>query len=106
MRICSRRGCPNITAQSLCPQHKAEAERARGNANQRGYGARHQQLRREWTPKVNAGQVDCWRCGHLIQPGTAWDLGHDDSDRTKYRGPEHANQCNRAAAGKSAHPHN
>ena len=27
----------------------------------------------------------------------AWDLGHDDYDRSIYRGPEHA-RCNRSAA--------
>ena len=64
---------------------------------QRGYGYSHQTLRRYWTPYVNAGFVTCWRCNCLIQPGTAWDLGHDDDDRSIYRGPEHA-YCNRSAA--------
>lgn len=64
---------------------------------QRGYGYAHQTLRRYWTPYVNAGLVTCWRCNRLIQPGTPWDLGHDDHDRSVYRGPEHAH-CNRSAA--------
>lgn len=103
-RICARPGCPDVAVTgSLCPTHKAEAERARGNANQRGYGSAHQQLRKEWALKVRTGSVICARCGDTIQPGERWDLGHDDNDRSKYNGPEHADRCNRAAAGRKAH---
>ena len=52
---------------------------------------------------VSRGQVPCARCGLLIEPGEQWDLGHDDNDRTKYNGPEHANRCNRSAGGRKAH---
>ena len=60
----------------------------------RGYGGNHQKLRREWAPLVATGTVRCWRCGYLILPSQAWDLGHDDADPTKktYRGPEHRNR--------------
>lgn len=61
----------------------------------RGYGAQHQRLRRAWAPHVAAGLVDCARCGHRITPGTPWDLGHHDHNRSVYTGPEHA-ACNRA----------
>jgi hypothetical protein len=60
----------------------------------RGYGSRHKALRKRWEPKVAAGVVGCARCGKPIAPGSAWDLGHDDHDRTKYNGPEHR-ACNR-----------
>lgn len=70
----------------------------------RGYGASHRRLREQWRPIVDAGGVMCWRCGEQIAPGTPWDLGHDDGDRRLYRGPEHANQCNRAAAGRKPKP--
>jgi hypothetical protein len=46
---------------------------------------------------VASGSVCCWRCGELIAPWQAWDLGHDDDDRRRYQGPEHAS-CNRRAS--------
>lgn len=67
---------------------------------QRGYGAAHRRLRAAWTPRVAAGGVLCARCGRPIVPGSAWDLGHDDRDRSYYVGPEHRS-CNRAVAGRS-----
>lgn len=67
--------------------------------NARGYDYRHRQLRERMKPTVEAGGVDCWRCTEPIQPGTPWDVGHDDDDRTRYRGPEHRS-CNRATAGR------
>jgi hypothetical protein len=52
--------------------------------------------RRVLTPFVAAGLATCARCGKPIEAGEAWDLGHDDYDRTRYTGPEHA-ACNRGA---------
>jgi hypothetical protein len=63
----------------------------------RGYGSAHQKRRKREARRVAAGTVVCWRCNQLILPDAAWDLGHDDKDRTVYRGPEHA-ACNRATA--------
>jgi hypothetical protein len=100
-RICARTGCPNTTTDSLCPKHKAEAERARGNRAQRGYGTDHISLRKQWQPKVATGQVRCAKCNELIQPGTEWHLGHND-DRTAWTGPEHP-FCNLSDAGKRSH---
>jgi len=67
----------------------------------RGYGSAHRAERRRWAPFVEAGEVVCWRCRRLIVPGTPWDLGHDDRDRTCYRGPEHR-RCNRATEAHAA----
>lgn len=66
---------------------------------ERGYGPEHRRERRRWAGQVALGNVACARCGRLIEPGTPWDLGHDDHDRTRYQGPEHA-RCNRLAGAK------
>jgi hypothetical protein len=72
----------------------------RGSTTRRGYGAHHQRLRAWWAPQVAAGGVDCARCGRRIDPTTEpWDLGHDDNDRARYTGPEHA-ACNRGTSGR------
>jgi len=77
----------------------------RGTTTERGYGTRHQRLRRRWARKVAAGEAYCWRCLQdgkpkaeaWIAPDEPWDLGHDDRDRGAYRGPEHQ-RCNRATS--------
>lgn len=73
---------------------------ARPTTGQRGYGRSHKEERARWAPKVDAGLVDCARCGQRLEPGRPWDLGHDDRDRGKYNGPEHLT-CNRSAGGKN-----
>ena len=62
---------------------------ARGTTTERGYGNDHRRLREHYRPLVEAGLVVCWRCGELIGADDAWDLGHSDTDRSVYRGPEH-----------------
>jgi hypothetical protein len=69
----------------------------RGSTNARGYGRAHREERERWLPKVEAGLVECARCRHPIEPGRAWDLGHNE-DRSGYSGPEHVT-CNRRAGG-------
>lgn len=50
------------------------------------------------------GGVLCARCGEAIVPGTKWDLGHFDGDKSRYQGPEHV-KCNRGARpGKPREP--
>lgn len=61
---------------------------------QRGYGSRHKAERKRLDPVVQSGLAMCVRCEEPIEPGTPWDLGHND-DRTMWTGPEHAS-CNRA----------
>ena len=63
------------------------------------YAGPHKSIRRAWMPTVAAGTVACWRCGLLIRPGQAWDLGHDDHNPAAYRGPEHE-RCSRRAGGR------
>jgi hypothetical protein len=78
----------------------------KASTTERGYDSRHKALRAQWKPKVDALEVDCWRCGKRIVPdsslkGDGWDLGHDDRDRTQYRGPEHVG-CNRRTKAHAA----
>lgn len=68
-----------------------------GNTTQRGYGVRHRRERARWAQIVKEGQGYCWRCGAWLDPEQPWDLGHDDHDRTIYRGPECV-PCNRGTA--------
>lgn len=70
-----------------------------GTTSQRGYGTAHKRLRKQYEPKVAAGLITCWRCDQRIAPHQPWDLGHDDDDRSQYRGPEHV-ACNRATGGR------
>lgn len=78
--------------------------KARGLSATDRYPASHAKRRWLLAPKVATGQVPCARCGLLIGEGQAWDLGHDDEDRSRYAGPEHryARDCpkggNRATA--------
>ena len=45
--------------------------------------------------EVRTGMVACARCGRLINPDEAWDMGHDDENRSVHIGPEHV-RCKRA----------
>jgi hypothetical protein len=65
-----------------------------GKTTDRGYGHAHQRLRQVWVHRVNSGGVTCSRCGRPILPGMAFDLDHDDYDRSRYRGAFHV-RCNR-----------
>lgn len=73
---------------------------------ERGYGSAHQRERaRVKRDVVDKGLGVCWRCGGWIDPSMPWDLGHDDLDRSVYRGPEHrGRECpaggNRATSGR------
>jgi hypothetical protein len=77
----------------FCPEHEGM-----------DYGREHRALRRQWSPKVEAGGVLCHAVycvnpgGREIRPGTAWHLGHT-RDRTSWTGPEHA-LCNSADGGR------
>lgn len=103
--MCLEPGCPEVQPESRCKDHRRAKDKARGSAAERGYGQVHRATRAQWAPMVATGHVRCWRCGEPIEAGAAWDLGHDDEDRSKYRGPEHVGrECakggNRSTAGR------
>lgn len=99
-RVCAEPGCPELQAETRCPIHRRERERARGTSSQRGYDYAHQQERAHHQSRMDAGvRYDCRRCLQPIEPGSPWDLGHPDADCPRPKGPEHAG-CNRAVAGR------
>ena len=98
-RVCI--DCPKVGPwqRGRCPTHDRVRDRARGTRQARGYDAPHDRLRAAWQRHLDTGQlVACWRCGSPIDP-KRWHLGHDDHDRTKYRGPECV-ECNTATAAR------
>lgn len=101
-RICPKPGCPQPAEGRYCPAHNKDYEKARGSRQKRGYGSNHYRQRAVAARQVEAGLVNCARCGQRIHPGTEWALDHDDTDRTKYLGPSHKH-CNDSAGGKAAH---
>ena len=98
-RVCAEPGCPALCESTRCPAHTRQRDKARGTRQQRGYDAEHDALRREYQRRMDDGETfTCWRpdCGRPIDP-THWHLGHDDHDRSTYRGPE-CPTCNLRAA--------
>src|SRR5262252_5359398 len=67
------------------------------------YDREHNLRRARVAELVLAGGARCARCGDLIQPGEAWDMGHVDGDPHRYSGPEHR-RCNRATASRLWRP--
>jgi hypothetical protein len=58
------------------------------STTKRGYGTKHQRLRRMWQRRLDSGEFSgCARCGLPIVRGMRWDPGHEDSDRSHYSGP-------------------
>jgi len=104
LRVCSEPGCPILVPRgtSRCADHQRQVERARGTRQARGYDADHDRLRAAWQAQLDAGaRMTCWRpdCHTVIDPSN-WHLGHDDNDRTIYRGPECV-PCNTATSGRN-----
>ena len=92
LHVCPTPNCGALTRARYCPAHTV-------GTSERGYGPAHGRARAAWVAVVAAGEVTCRRCGQLIPPGAAWDLGHHDPSSPAPTGPEHR-QCNRATAGR------
>ncbi|GAB3776740.1 hypothetical protein GCM10027600_43020 [Nocardioides ginsengisegetis] len=97
LRVCL--DCPELTNTSRCPACARAKDKARGTRQQRGYDATHDRLRASYQQRMDQGHTyTCWRCTKPIDPN-AWHLGHDDHDRSRYRGPE-CPACNLATSGR------
>ena len=82
-----------------CPACQPAATRQRQKrppSGQRGYGADHRKLRARLIAAFRPGQP-CARCGQPIATTKDAQLGHDDADRTQYRGLEHV-RCNESTS--------
>lgn len=103
-RICAQRGCPRITDQDRCPEHRAARERQRDSYYKRSGGAEFTSLRKVWAVEVAKGNVPCGRCGIILQPDEPWHFDHDDNDRANLAlaTPSHP-FCNTSAGGKASH---
>lgn len=102
LRVCGVPGCGALSDKPKCREHRQQAEQQRGSRQARGYDAEHDARRAADAPLVATGRVKCWRCGDYITAGQQWDEGHDDRDRTVYRGPEHALKQDCKAGGNRA----
>ena len=101
LRVCATPGCPTLVKAGArggrCAEHERARDRARGTTTQRGYGTDHQRLRASYQARMARGErFTCWRCEGPIDPSN-WHLGHDDRDRSRYRGPE-CPACNLATS--------
>jgi hypothetical protein len=99
VKVCAESGCPTLTHTTRCTTHTRAKDRARGTRQERGYDAAHDALRASYQRRMDAGErFLCWRCAIPITPAR-WHLGHDDTDRSTYRGPECV-PCNTAVSGR------
>ena len=101
-RVCSGIGCHVLVVSGRCPRCARKHEKQRGTRQDRGYDAHHDQLRRLYQDRMNAGETfTCWRpgCGTPIDPNN-WTLGHCDTHRDQHHGPE-CPPCDYATAGRT-----
>jgi hypothetical protein len=91
---CAELGCTGTVGGvgAYCPSHQAQRDQARGGTSGRGYGWTHRKRR------AAATADQCVTCSKPITKRRA-DLGHDDLDRTRYRGLE-CWDCNRGTSGR------
>jgi hypothetical protein len=101
-----RRGKMSIWGLMLAREKEARrSERRRQlglTSNARGYGRRHQVERERAKADVESGYAVCARCRLPLLPTQAWDLGHDDLDRSRYVGPEHRHAADCPRGGNRA----
>lgn len=69
-KVCSstRKRCPNLTTQRLCPTCQREAEQARGSSTERGYDAAWRSFR-AWFRALLASEGIIPACGSALPTG-------------------------------------
>jgi hypothetical protein len=106
-RKCAEPGCetyfiPKSIRNRFCLRHRKTGPV--DPEHYRRYGTAHRRLRKRWASRVARGNVNCSRCGELIDPRERWDLDHvDGGGPMDYNGPSHA-RCNRATNRRLADP--
>jgi len=97
---CGRTFYRRTGTHKFCTTVCRERYRELNPARRQRYSSAHQRLRAKVAVAVEQGIANCARCGLPIEPGTDWDLDHNDDGRG-YRGPSHA-RCNRATTPPAA----
>ena len=101
LRVCAEPGCPELQPEPRCFTHRRDKDKARGSRQERGYDSAHDRLRAKYQRSMDAGRTyRCWRCDQPINPH-AWTLGHCDTDRSTYHGPE-CPPCDYATSGRGS----
>jgi hypothetical protein len=77
---------------------KADTPAARARVTQYR-SPEHRAKVKEYKALQADGLASCWRCGRWLGPGMEMHAGHDDHDRTVYRGPE-CGTCSRNTAAR------
>ena len=82
MRVCPcvgcpahQGGCPELVTSGKCKDCRAEADRARGRRQQRGYDAEHDRIRSALLARFVPGTL-CPVCDQPMLAGQALDAGH------------------------------
>lgn len=77
-RVCNVAGCPtqykDTTTSGRCPDHRTEAELARGSRQTRGYDRAHEIVRAALLPAAIG--TPCPLCGRTMQQDEPLDLDH------------------------------
>jgi hypothetical protein len=95
IKICRECGA-KIPAKEWLAHRQAHRNAEKPSTVEKGYGAEHRRLRKQWEVRVAAGGVRCSRCNEPILPGEPFDLDHDQ-DRSGYLGASHE-WCNAATS--------
>lgn len=91
-RPCLVHGCPELTTDTYCPEHRKDRQQAydnrRGSPSKRGYDRRWQKVRKGYLRKVG---WRCEECGDRPADTSELHVHHRDHDATGPRRFDHNN---------------